>query len=105
MEASKRERVEAELKGLCRARDYPRAVSLALETYGPEIRKLMMVAHEQGFEVGRTNSGHYKVMVPEGVEPPNGVATAFLPGTTSDRRSVHRCIVKLKDIGVKFPKN
>lgn len=71
----------------------------------PEMRRLMLLAYEQGFEVGRTNSGHYKVMVPEDKETPDGIVTVFLPGTTSDRRSVHRCITKLKRIGVEFPKN
>lgn len=43
MEASKRQRVEAELEKLCKASEYQRAVTLALHSYGPEIRKLMMV--------------------------------------------------------------
>src|SRR3954468_13948626 len=47
MEASKRQRVEAELQKLCEASEYHQAVMLALRSYGPEIRKLMMVALRQ----------------------------------------------------------
>lgn len=71
----------------------------------PAIKELLMTAHEQGFEVGRTNSGHYKVVVPRARLSPGDRATVYLPGTTSDRRSVYRCVVKLKRIGVKFPKS
>lgn len=43
MEASKRQRVEEELEKLCKASAYQHAVTLAVRSYGPEIRKLMMV--------------------------------------------------------------
>jgi RNA polymerase sigma-70 factor (ECF subfamily) len=47
MEAHKRQRVEAELQQLCEASQYQQAVTLALRSYGPEIRKLMMAVLRQ----------------------------------------------------------
>jgi RNA polymerase sigma-70 factor (ECF subfamily) len=51
MESSRRKKLEAELRAQCEARRYGRAAELALEGYGPEIRKLMKVTLREGSRV------------------------------------------------------
>jgi RNA polymerase sigma-70 factor, ECF subfamily len=44
MDSSKRKKLETRLRELCQAEEYRRAAELALDGYGPEIRKMLQVA-------------------------------------------------------------
>lgn len=81
---------------------HTKGITQVLRGVTPEIAKLARRAHDQGYRVTRTNSGHLKVSTPEDHSPPQ---CAFMPGTTSDRLSPQRVKVKLRNIGVTFPKN
>lgn len=75
-------------------------INRLLKRTSPEIRKVLRLAHDQGFQVSYARSGHYKVTTPEHWDEK---VTVFAPKTPSDRRSVHRVVQKLRRIGVKVP--
>ena len=65
----------------------------------PDIKPLLMTAHEQEFRIKRTNNGHFQIMTPSHFREK---LIRYAPGTPSDIRSVPRVKAKLRHIGVKF---
>lgn len=72
-----------------------------LKGTSPEIRGMLLLAHEQKFAVRPTSGGHYGVSTPLGVRP---MKTVFMSKTPSDMRGLHRMRAKLRRIGVNIPR-
>lgn len=65
-----------------------------------ELRNLAKLAKEQGWEFGRTNSGHVKFCSPYSDTPP-----VFYSGTPSDHRSHKNLLAKLRRAGLEIPRS
>lgn len=75
-------------------------IATVLRGAHPEIRKLLRLAHDQGFQVLATKGNHYKVMTPKHWREKESV---FSPKTPSDIRGIHRVARKLRHLGVNIP--
>jgi len=63
---------------------------------GNDLRKIVKALREQGFEVTRTQRGHYEVRR-------DGRKVATFSGTPSDRRSWKNSLADAKRAGFKWP--
>lgn len=68
----------------------------------PEIRKLLKLAHCQGYRVSLTGGHHYKITTPAHYRE---AATVFSPSTPSDIRGIRNVRQKLRHIGVDIPRS
>lgn len=75
-------------------------INVILKHTHPDIRRVLRMAHDQGFRVSVTRGHHFKIMTPEHWDEK---ATVFAPKTPSDIRGVHRVVQKLRRIGVDVP--
>jgi len=64
-----------------------------------DLRTLVKLAESQGWEFGRTNSGHVKFCSPYSAEPP-----VFYSGTPGDRRAHSNLLAKLRRAGLDIPR-
>lgn len=60
-----------------------------------DIKQLMRIAQEQGWEVSNTNGGHLRW------RPPNNAPLVFTASTPSDRRAIHRILRDLQRSGLR----
>lgn len=64
-----------------------------------DLRNLVKLAESQGWEFGRTNSGHVKFCSPHSTEPP-----VFHSGTPGDHRAQKNLVSKLRRAGLDIPR-
>lgn len=80
---------------------WPSLLNKIRRATSPEIRDMLLAAHEQGFHVKVHRNGHFRVTAPtDGTDgtPPSAVT----PGTPSDSRSIANTRSELRRIGVRF---
>jgi hypothetical protein len=65
-----------------------------------DLRNLVKLAESQGWEFGRTNSGHVKFCSPYTTEAP-----VFYSGTPGDHRAQKNLVAKLRRAGLEIPRS